>query len=134
MAKEIETKKAPEPIGPYSQAVFIEDLGLLFTAGQIGIDPATGGMVPGGLEEEARRVLENLRAVIEAAGGTIECVVRTTIYLKNMADFAKVNSVYGSYFVKKPYPARTTVEVASLPKGALVEIDAMALIPRRKGT
>lgn len=132
MAKEITTTKAPQPIGPYSQAVLIENLRLLFSAGQIGADPATGEIVPGGIEEQTRRALENLRGVIEAAGGSLEGIVKTTIYLASMGDFPKVNSIYGNYFAKGPYPARSTVEVAALPKGALVEIDAVALIPRKR--
>jgi 2-iminobutanoate/2-iminopropanoate deaminase len=129
---EIGTGNAPKPIGPYSQAVLVKGQGLLFTAGQIGLDPATGEMVSGGVEEQAHRVLENLKAIIEAANGTLEDVVKTTIYLKNMGDFSKVNTVYASYFATRPYPARSTVEVASLPKGALVEIDAVALIRLKK--
>ncbi|MFQ6103041.1 MAG: RidA family protein [Candidatus Glassbacteria bacterium] len=127
------TDKAPAPIGPYSQAICLEEEGLLFTAGQIAIDPGTGQMVAGGIEEQTRMVLENLKAVIKAAGSDTGKTVKTTIYLKNMDDFPKVNAIYETYFSRQPYPARSTVEVASLPKGALVEIDAVVKIPGGKG-
>ena len=126
--KAIASDKAPTPIGPYSQAVFLEEEGLLFTAGQIALDPETGQMVPGTIEEQTRIVLENLKVVIEAAGGTMGDIVKTTIYLQDMSDFQKVNAIYETYFMEPPYPARSTVQVASLPKGALVEIDAVVKI------
>ncbi len=114
---------APAPIGPYSQA--IRQGGFLFVSGQIGLDPATGGIVEGGVAAECRRTLENLRAVLTAAGLDFADVVRTTIYLTDLADFAVVNEVYGSYFAE-PFPARATVGVASLPRGARVEIELIA--------
>jgi 2-iminobutanoate/2-iminopropanoate deaminase len=129
MIKEMKSTGAPKPIGPYSQAVLIDESGLLFTAGQIALDAATGLMAPGGIEEQTAKVLENLKAVIMAAGGNMSCVVKTSIFLKEMADFQKVNEVYGRFFDTPPYPARSTVQVANLPKGALVEIEAVAKLP-----
>ncbi|MEO0226109.1 MAG: RidA family protein [candidate division WOR-3 bacterium] len=117
------TDKAPAAIGPYSQAVGFGQF--IFTAGQIGLDPKTGTLVQGGIENQTRQVLENIKAVIEGAGSSLEKVLKTTIYLKNLDDFAKVNEIYARYFSKEP-PARSTVEVANLPKGALIEIEAIA--------
>ena len=117
------TKAAPEAIGPYSQAV--KKGNLLFCSGQIALDPETGEMVNGGAKTQAMRAMENLKAVIESAGYTMSDVVKTTIYLKDLSAFGEVNEVYASFF-SKDYPARVTVEVAGLPKGALVEIDAIA--------
>jgi 2-iminobutanoate/2-iminopropanoate deaminase len=122
----VSTDRAPTAIGPYSQA--LEDGGLVFCSGQIGLDPATGGLVAGGTAAEAEQVLKNLAAVLAAAGLGFEHVVRTTIYLVDLADFATVNDIYGRY-VREPYPARATVGVAALPRGARVEIDAIALRP-----
>lgn len=122
----IATSDAPAAIGPYSQA--IEAGGVVYCSGQIGLDPATGQLVPGGTAAEAERVLENLRAVLAAAGLGFEHVVRVTIYLTDLADFATVNDIYGRY-VREPHPARATVGVAALPKGARVEIDAVAVKP-----
>jgi len=121
--KPIATDAAPQAIGPYSQAVRSGDL--VFCSGQIGLDPATGQMVAGGVEAETTRVLENLRAVLAAAGLTPGAVLRTTIYLVDLADFATVNAIYERVFAA-PYPARSTVGVAALPRGARVEIDAIA--------
>jgi len=113
----------PQPIGPYS---ITRDAGnLLFCAGQIGIDPATGIMVSGGIEAETRQVLENIKGVLESSASALQDVVKTTIYLADMNDFATVNKIYGEYF-SKPYPARSTVQVAALPKGARVEIEVIA--------
>ena len=120
----ITTPAAPQAIGPYSQAIKWGDL--VFCSGQIGLDPATGQLVPGGTEAEAEQVLRNLGAVLEAAGLSLGAVVRTTIYLVDLADFAKVNEIYGRH-LQAPYPARATVGVASLPRGARVEIDAIAV-------
>ena len=119
----IQTERAPAAIGPYSQGVRSGDL--VFLSGQIPLDPATGELVTGDIEAEARRVLDNLRAVLAAAGCSFQDVVKTTIYLIDLADFAAVNAVYASYFSGDP-PARATVQVAALPKGARVEIDAIA--------
>jgi len=124
--KAISTHKAPAAIGPYSQAVQVGDF--LYTSGQVGFDPASGVLVPGGIEEQTIRVLENLKAVLEAAGAGLEKVVKTTVFLKNMGDFAAMNVIYGKYFAPEGVvaPARSTVEVARLPKDALVEIEAIA--------
>ena len=120
----IRTDRAPQAIGPYSQA--LASHGLVFLSGQIGLDPATGALVTGGTAAEAEQVLRNLQAVLAAAGLGFEHVVRTTIYLVDLADFAAVNDVYQRY-VREPYPARATVGVAALPRGARVEIDAIAV-------
>jgi 2-iminobutanoate/2-iminopropanoate deaminase len=120
----IESPNAPKPIGPYSQAV--KSNGMCFLSGQVGLDPKTAELVPGGVAEQAEQVMKNLGAVLEAAGLSFGNVVRCTIYLMDMADFGKVNEVYGRYFPKNP-PARATVQVAGLPKGARVEIDAIAV-------
>ena len=120
----IRTDRAPQAIGPYSQA--LASHGLVFLSGQIGLDPATGALVSGGTAAEAEQVLRNLQAVLAAAGLGFEHVVRTTIYLVDLADFAAVNDVYQRY-VREPYPARATVGVAALPRGARVEIDAIAV-------
>jgi 2-iminobutanoate/2-iminopropanoate deaminase len=123
MKKAVETHAAPVAIGPYSQAVADGDL--IFCSGQIGIDPASGKMVEGGIEAETRRVLENLREVLLAAGVTLAHVVKTTIFLINLADFETVNRIYGERF-EAPYPARSTVQVSALPRDAHVEIEAIA--------
>jgi 2-iminobutanoate/2-iminopropanoate deaminase len=121
------TDGAPRAIGPYSQAVRAGQW--LFCSGQIGLDPATGELVPGGVVPEAERVLENLRAVLTAAGASLDRVVRTTIYLVDLADFGRVNDVYSRYF-SAPFPARATVGVAALPRAARIELDAIALVER----
>jgi 2-iminobutanoate/2-iminopropanoate deaminase len=118
----ISTAGAPKAIGPYSQAIKVALGEMLFCSGQIGLDPSSGELVPGGVEAEAQRAMQNLAAVIEAAGCSFDQVVKATIYLADMADFAKVNAIYGAYFPKDP-PARATVAAAGLPKGAHVEID-----------
>jgi 2-iminobutanoate/2-iminopropanoate deaminase len=120
----IATKHAPQAIGPYSQAVKAN--GFVFTSGQIAIDPATQQVVAGDVAAQTDRVLRNLSGVLEAAGSGLEKVVRVTVFLKNMNDFAAMNQVYGKYFSSAP-PARSTVEVARLPKDTLVEIDVIAL-------
>jgi len=117
---------APKAVGPYSQGIRCG--GFLFTSGQIPIDPATGKLVAAGIDEQTKRVMENLRAVLAAASATFDDVVKATIYLTNMADFAAVNTVYASYFGATP-PARSTVQVAALPLGASVEIDLVARAP-----
>jgi 2-iminobutanoate/2-iminopropanoate deaminase len=119
----ISSAGAPKAIGPYSQAVRAGQL--LFLSGQVALDPATGQMVDGGVTEQTRRVFENLGAVLTAAGRSFADVVRTTVFLADMNDFAAMNEVYGQYF-KEPYPARATVQVARLPRDARVEIDLIA--------
>jgi 2-iminobutanoate/2-iminopropanoate deaminase len=121
----ISTDKAPKAIGPYEQAIKIGDF--VYTAGQIPIDPKTGNLVAGGIAEQTRRVLENLKAVLEAAGSSLDKVIKATVFLKNMADFAALNEIYGEY-LGKAKPARSTVAVADLPRGALVEIDLVATV------
>lgn len=123
MKSAVQTDQAPKAIGPYSQAVRSGDL--IFCSGQIALDPATGTIVEGGVEAEAVRVLENLKAVLAAAGASMANVTRTTIFLADLGDFAKVNEIYGRYF-EQPYPSRSTVGVAALPRGARIEIDAIA--------
>ena len=122
--KAIQTDKAPKAIGPYSQAIKVGNL--VYTAGQIPIDPKTGDFVAGGIKEQTRQVLENLKSVLTAAESSLEQVVKATVFLKNMADFAAMNEVYAEY-LGDAKPARSTVAVAELPRGALVEIDLMAL-------
>ncbi|HTU40281.1 MAG TPA: RidA family protein [Candidatus Aquilonibacter sp.] len=120
----ISTKDAPQAIGPYSQA--IKANGFIFTSGQVAIDPATQQVVAGDIAAQTERVLRNLSEILEAAGSGLGKVVRATVFLKNMNDFAAMNQVYAKYFSSTP-PARSTVEVARLPKDVLVEIDAIAL-------
>ena len=130
MHEVISTAGAPGAIGPYSQGVAASvgpDHRLLFLSGQIPLDPTTGQLVKGTIEEETRRVMANLQAVLAAGGGGFHHVVKTTIFLTDLADFAKVNEVYGGYFPATP-PARATVQVAALPRGARVEIDAVAVL------
>ena len=121
----IQTDKAPKAIGPYAQAIKANDF--IYTAGQIPIDPKTGNFVEGGINEQTRQVLENLKAVLAAAGSSLDQVVKATVFLKNMADFPAMNEIYGEYFGSAK-PARSTVAVAELPRGALVEIDLVALV------
>jgi 2-iminobutanoate/2-iminopropanoate deaminase len=124
MKKEIITKKAPAAIGPYSQG--IEANGFVFASGQIAIDPNTGELNTGSVEEQTRLALNNLQAVIEESGCSLENVVKCTVFLEDMDDFSKMNSVYGEFF-KPPYPARAAVQVARLPKDVKVEIEAIAV-------
>ncbi len=119
----IQTANAPAAIGPYSQAIRAGDL--LFVSGQIPLDPKTGELVKSGVADETKKVLENLKAILEAAGGSFGDVVKTTIFLKDMNNFSVVNEVYGSFF-PQPFPARATVEVARLPRDVNVEIDVIA--------
>lgn len=124
----ISTPDAPAAIGPYSQAVRVGSL--LFTSGQVALDPASGTIVEGGIEAQTTRVLENLKAVLSAAGSDLKSVVKTVVFLKDMDDFAAMNRIYGQYFAPEGTvaPARSTVEVARLPKDALVEIEAIAIV------
>jgi 2-iminobutanoate/2-iminopropanoate deaminase len=124
MRELVSTKDAPQAIGPYSQA--IKANGFVFTSGQIAIDPATQNVIPGDVAAQTDRVLRNVSEILEAAGSGLGNVVRSTVFLKNMNDFAAMNQVYGKYFTSAP-PARSTVEVARLPKDVLVEIDVIAL-------
>ena len=118
------TEKAPKAIGPYSAGIRAGNL--VFTAGQLGIDPLTGNLVPGGVEAETRQALLNLQAILEAGGASLTSVVKTTVFLRDMADFTKMNGVYGEFFTQNP-PARSTIQVAALPKNGAVEIEAVAL-------
>ena len=121
----IATANAPAAIGPYSQAI---DCGsFIVTSGQIPIDPATGNLVEGGITGETRQSLTNVKAVVEAAGLTMDHVAKTTVFLQNMADFAAMNAVYAEFFTEGNYPARSAVEVGALPKGALVEIETICI-------
>ena len=123
MEKEcVYTEKAPAAVGPYSQAVGVP--GLLFTSGQIPLDPATGALVAGGIQEQTHQVFRNIQAVLEKAGLTFDNVVKTTVFLTDIGDFAAMNEVYAQYF-KGDYPARSAVEVGNLPKGAKVEIETI---------
>ena len=125
----IETSSAPAPVGPYSQAIVVN--GWLYCSGQIALNPSTGLMVGNGnVIEETDQVLKNLQAVLSAANATPEDVVKTTIYLQNLKDFAKVNQIYSNFFKGITSPARACVEVAALPKGALVEIDCIAYVEK----
>lgn len=123
--KVIHSDKAPKAIGPYSQAICAASL--VYTAGQIGLNPVTMEIVSGGIEAETRQALTNLKNVLEASGSSLEHVIKTLVFLKDMADFPKMNAIYTEYFPENP-PARSTVQVAALPKGALVEIEAVALL------
>lgn len=130
----VSSPNAPAAIGPYSQAIV--HAGLVWCSGQVALDPATKELVPGGIEEQTRQVLKNLGNVLAAAGTSFERVLKTTVFLQSMDDFAKMNAIYGAFFPvadpagKGAPPARATVEVAKLPKGALVEIDCVAALPR----
>lgn len=124
LIKKIKTEKAPAPIGPYSQATEIN--GLIFTSGQIAIDPQSNKLIDGPVSEQARQVFENIKAVLEAAQSSLDLVVKTTIFLKNMNDFGVVNGIYENYF-GKALPARTTVEVSRLPKDVMIEVDCIAI-------
>ncbi len=126
MRKSISTPGAPQAIGPYSQGVSVSAGRMVFCSGQIPLDPQTGAMVEGDIQQQTERVMENLRAVLAADGVDFSQVVRTTIFLADMGDFAKVNEVYARYFPRDP-PARATVQAAALPKGARVEIDCIAV-------
>jgi len=124
LKRTIESTRAPAAIGPYSQGVVHEGK-IIFLAGQIGIDPATSELVPGGIEAQTVRTMENIKAVLEDGLSNMDRVLKTTIFLKDIADFATVNAIYARYFTDKP-PARSTIQVAALPKGALLEIECIA--------
>jgi 2-iminobutanoate/2-iminopropanoate deaminase len=126
MKQRVRTDKAPGAIGPYSQALISN--GIVYTSGQIGIDPATGKLVEGGLEEQAHRVLQNVKAVLEAAGTSLDNVVRTTVFLSTMDNFAAMNAIYVEYFNTDTPPARSTIAAAGLPLGALIEVDTIATL------
>ena len=123
--KQISTDAAPAAIGPYSQAVSLPTSHLVFTSGQLPIDPATSAFVPGGIAEQTTQALKNLQAVLHASDSSLGHIVKTTVFLKDMNDFAAMNAVYATFFPHDP-PARSTVEVARLPKDALVEVEAIA--------
>lgn len=123
--KVIVTDKAPKAIGPYSAG--IRSGNMVFTAGQLGIDPATGNLVPGGVEAETRQALQNLKNILESGGSSLAQVIKTTVFLRDMHVFSRMNSVYGEFFPEKP-PARSTVQVAALPKDAAVEIEAIGVV------
>ncbi len=123
--KAISTQSAPQAIGPYSQAIQIDRF--LYTSGQIPLDPATAQIVEGGIQEQTARVFENLKAVLAESGADFSKVIKTTVFIKDMNDFAAMNEIYAQYFTA-PYPARSTVEVARLPKDALIEIELIAVI------
>lgn len=124
--KLIETKNAPEALGPYSQAVSIN--GFLFLSGQIGIDPATGKVVEGGVSEQTKQIFSNIKNVLAEDGSTLDDIVKVTVFLKNMDDFSLVNSIYAQYFTK-PYPARSALQVAKLPLDVDIEIETIAVNP-----
>lgn len=123
--QEIKTNNAPAAIGPYSQG--IQAGNLVFVSGQMPVDPATGEIVSGGIAEQARQAIENMKAVMQAANASLDDVIKTTVFIKNMADFGVINDIYASYF-KAPFPARSCVEVARLPKDVLIEIEAIARV------
>ncbi len=119
----IHTENAPKPIGPYSAGVAFGNL--IFTAGQLGIDPKTGEIVQGGIQAETRQALENIKNLLEAGGSSLDQVVKTTVYLRDMADFSQMNAVYAEFFTGN-FPARTTIQAGALPKNAAIEIEAIA--------
>ena len=125
--RSIQSLQAPQAIGPYSQAIETSAGRSLYLSGQIPLDPATGELVQGDIAVQTERVMQNLKSVLEAAGATFDQVVKSTIFLVDLADFAKVNEIYGSHFRAAP-PARSTVQVAALPRGARVEIDCIAVL------
>lgn len=127
MREIIKTSKAPGAIGPYSQAVKMPAGKIIFTAGQIPLDPATGQLVEGDIKVQTRRVLENVRAIIDASGASLNDVVKTTVFMSSLAEFQAMNEVYAEFFPNNP-PARSTVEVSALPRGAKVEIETIAII------
>ena len=129
MKTAIKTSDAPQAIGPYNQAIRVESTALVFTAGQLGMDPQTNEFVAGGIEEQTRQALKNLDAVLRAAGSELENVIKTTVFLQDMNDFIRMNQVYAEFFPGTP-PARSAVQAARLPKDALVEIEAIAFVAK----
>jgi 2-iminobutanoate/2-iminopropanoate deaminase len=127
--RSIFSKQAPNPVGPYSQAIRAGNF--IFISGQVPVNPATGDFVKGSMTLQTQRCMDNIKAVIIAAGGSVKDIVKTTIFLTNMNDFAEVNEAYGNYFDLEP-PARTTVQAAALPKGVAIEIDAVAYVADKK--
>lgn len=124
----VESPDAPKAVGPYSQAIIAN--GFVFAAGQIGTDPKTGAMVDGGLTEQTEQVIRNIHSVLKAAGSDLDDVVKTTVFLADMSDFAKMNEIYAKHF-KSPFPARSTVQVARLPRDARIEIEVVALVRKK---
>jgi 2-iminobutanoate/2-iminopropanoate deaminase len=122
----ISSEKAPKALGPYSAGIRIGNM--IYTAGQLGLVPSTGEFAPGGIEAETRQALENIHSILEAAGASMSHVVKTTVFLRDMNDFPRMNNVYAEFF-ESHYPARSTVQVAALPKGGAVEIEVIAVIP-----
>lgn len=127
MKEVIRTTQAPAAIGPYSQGIKISGGTLLFTAGQVALDPAKGQMIEGDIKAQTRRVLENVKAILTAAGGSLANVVKTTVFMTDLGEFAAMNEAYGEFFPQNP-PARSTVEVRALPRGAKVEIETIAMV------
>lgn len=125
MRKIVATEKAPAAIGPYAQANIVD--GLIFTSGQVPLDPVTGQLVEGGIEEQTKQSLENIKAILEEAGSGLDKIVKTTCFLTDMGNFARMNEVYAAYFSDGVYPSRSAFEVGALPKGAMVEIEAIAM-------
>jgi len=126
MKTRVHSEHAPAAGGPYSQAIIVN--GMVYTAGQVGIDPATGQLVEGGIEEHTHRVIQNVKLVLEAAGSSLDNVVKTTVFLTDIGDFAAMNAIYGQYFNTDTPPARSTIQVAALPRGAIVEIETVATV------
>ena len=125
MREIVATEKAPAAIGPYAQANIVD--GLIFTSGQVPLDSATGELVEGGIEEQTRQSLENIKAILEEAGSGLDKIVKTTCFLTDIGNFAKMNEIYATYFTDGVYPSRSAFEVGALPKGAMVEIEAIAM-------
>lgn len=130
----IETKQAPQAVGPYSQAISVQvtDSQLIFVSGQLPLNPATGKLVDGGMEESTRQVFDNIEAILKAANSSLKDVVRVEVFLKDLNDFQKMNEEYGKRFAQGNFPARQTIQVAKLPLDASIEISCIAVIPQKK--